>query len=106
MARSPERRDRRKDRMSPDYRGRESWSYSYSMSPKAPPRKEKKEEKNDMEENKDFQFNGETKMANGKSRSRSRSLEQGEVWGGANGVVGNENGNGNLEEGEQVRAEK
>jgi RNA recognition motif-containing protein len=110
--RSPERRDRRKDRMDPDYHHRESWSYSYSMSPKAPARKEKKNDRDEVSRSKngkpkDFKFDREGKNgANGKSRSRSRSksLEQGEVWGGANGVVGN--GNGNLEEGEQMRAEK
>lgn len=34
---------RERDRLSPDYHQRESWSYSYTMSPKKPPRRRPKE---------------------------------------------------------------
>lgn len=73
----------RRDRMSPDYQQRDSWSYSYTMSPKAPPKKEKNKEK-DRESGEGGRVKAEGRV---KGEGRSRSLEQGEVVVNGDGVM-------------------
>lgn len=72
--------------MSPDYHQRDSWSYSYTMSPKAPPKKEKKDKER---ENGEGGKDRDTVKLEGRveKEGRSRSLEQGEVVVNGDGVM-------------------